>query len=279
MNPYSDISQLVYWVQISGASLLGAEELASGDFIPGSPSDQVWDDLDGIDALRSLIRKFESRAVDNYLLDVAKNTPHIKTAVVLPPIIYGRGEGPVHQVSVQIPALSRVALEKGHAVRVGRGLSRWGNVHVKDIARLFTLLAVAGVEGNNDDKIWGENGLYLPGIGKEIVSILSLYPSTQHTNPLRTGPRSQTESLKQLRIKELSSPPTWRSSTRQPLTRHFPPDQCSSVQTRGASPVVVLSCWDGRLQRRVWTLRFRGLWQKRLRTERVQRFRLFKTDE
>ncbi|KAF4462619.1 nucleoside-diphosphate-sugar epimerase [Fusarium albosuccineum] len=156
-----------YWVQISGASGLAAGELASPSFKPGEPSNDVWDDLDGVSSIRDLLRAHEkSRVVDNYILNAAKQTPSIKTALVLPPIIYGKGEGPIKQRSVQIPTLAQVALERGRAVRVGRGLSRWGNVHVADVARLFYALAEAGAKGNDDEKLWGESGVYLTGVGE-----------------------------------------------------------------------------------------------------------------
>ncbi|KAF5672333.1 nucleoside diphosphate sugar epimerase [Fusarium heterosporum] len=155
-----------YLIQISGASLLPVRDLASPSFKPGEPSDEVWDDLDGLSSLLDLIRTNDSRVVDNYIIKAAKETPSVKTALVLPPIIYGKGQGPVNQRSVQIPALSQVALERGHAVRAGRGLAAWTHVHVADLARLFTLLAEAGAKGNNDEKLWGENGVYLPGVAE-----------------------------------------------------------------------------------------------------------------
>ncbi|KAL4730970.1 hypothetical protein ACLX1H_003012 [Fusarium chlamydosporum] len=155
-----------YLIQISGASLLPVKDLSSPSFKPGEPSDAVYDDLDDVSSILDLIRGHESRAVDNYILKIAQDTPSIKTAIVFPPIIYGKGQGPVKQRSVQIPALSKVALERGHAVRAGRGLAAWTNVHVADLARLFTLLAEAGVKGNDDKKVWGENGIYFPGVGE-----------------------------------------------------------------------------------------------------------------
>lgn len=197
-----------YWIQISGASGLAVEELASPSFKPGEPSDEVWDDLDGVSCIRDLLKAHKSRAVDNYILHVAKQTPLVKTALVLPPIIYGKGQGPIKQRSYQIPALAKVALERGHAVRVGRGLSRWGNVHVADVARLFSILAETGVKGNDDSKIWGEDGIYLTGVG-EIVS--TAFPVTGATNadpplpsPLNShGPTSRTGLLRQQRTRAL----------------------------------------------------------------------------
>ncbi|RBR22067.1 hypothetical protein FVER53590_00152 [Fusarium verticillioides] len=156
----------VYLVQISGASLLPVKDLSSPSFKPGEPSSDVWDDLDGVSSILDLIRSHDSRVVDNYILKIAKETPSIKTALVLPPIIYGKGQGPVKQRSVQIPALSKVAIERGHAVRAGRGLAAWTNVHVADLARLFTILAEKGAKGSEDGNVWGEKGIYLPGVGE-----------------------------------------------------------------------------------------------------------------
>ncbi|KAF4949163.1 hypothetical protein FGADI_9079 [Fusarium gaditjirri] len=157
---------LSYLVQISGASLLPVKDLSSPSFKPGEPSSEVWDDLDGVSSIQDLIRSHDSRVVDNYILKIAKETPSIKTALVLPPIIYGKGQGPVKQRSVQIPALSKVAIERGHAVRAGRGLAAWTNVHVADLARLFILLAEKGAKGSEDTNVWGEKGIYLPGVGE-----------------------------------------------------------------------------------------------------------------
>jgi nucleoside-diphosphate-sugar epimerase len=166
-------------IQISGASLLPVKDLSSPSFKPGEPSNEVWDDLDGVSSILDLIRSHDSRVVDNYILKIAKETPSIKTALVLPPIIYGKGQGPVKQRSVQIPALSKVAIERGHAVRAGRGLAAWTNVHVADLARLFTLLAENGAKGSEDENVWGEKGIYLPGVG-EMVSHLT--PPHIHTS-------------------------------------------------------------------------------------------------
>jgi nucleoside-diphosphate-sugar epimerase len=191
-----------YLIQISGASLLPVRDLASPSFKPGEPSDEVWDDLDGVSSIQDLIRTNDSRVVDNYILKAAKETPSVKTALVLPPIIYGKGQGPVKQRSVQIPALSKVALERGHAVRAGRGLARWTNVHVADLARLFTLLAESAAKGSDDGDVWGENGIYLPGVG-EIVSLIYPLVCVTIANIPRHGPISPTESPKQQKTKDI----------------------------------------------------------------------------
>jgi nucleoside-diphosphate-sugar epimerase len=53
-------------------------------------------------------------------------------------MIYGSGPGSPAQ-SVQIPALVRQAKVSGVARYIGRGLNRWSNVHIADVAALFVL--------------------------------------------------------------------------------------------------------------------------------------------
>ncbi|KAK0385493.1 hypothetical protein NLU13_6673 [Sarocladium strictum] len=154
------------WIQISGASLLAADELADSTRVPGSPSDLIFDDLDGVAAIHSLIKKHPSRAVDNYLLSVAESTPQVKTALVVPPIIYGPGQGPVNQRSVQIPSLAKATLERGKGLQVGQGLSRWSNVHIQDLGQLFVLLVKAALSDQATEGLWGLNGIYLTGTGE-----------------------------------------------------------------------------------------------------------------
>jgi nucleoside-diphosphate-sugar epimerase len=53
-------------------------------------------------------------------------------------MIYGHALGPPAQ-SVQIPALVRQAKASGVVRYIGRGLNRWSNVHIADVAALYVL--------------------------------------------------------------------------------------------------------------------------------------------
>ncbi|KAM5361363.1 hypothetical protein ACJZ2D_013133 [Fusarium nematophilum] len=157
-----------YWIQISGGSVLAAPEVANKSRVSGTGSGVIYNDLSGIGSIRNLIKKHPSRAVDNYMLSVAANTPQIKTAILVPPVIYGQGRGPVNQRSFQIPELARVTLQRQKGLQIGSGLNRWGNIHIQDLSQLLLRLieqAAAG-EGEGDDKIWGSNGVYLTGVGE-----------------------------------------------------------------------------------------------------------------
>ena len=161
-----------HWIQISGASALAAAEIADQTRVPGSPSDLIFDDLDGAAHLRGFIQGYPSRAVDNYMLAVAAdNMPQANTAIVMPPLIYGEGQGPGNQRSFQVPELARATLQRGRGLRVGKGQSRWGNVHIRDLGELFALLvqrAVEGGEGPGREEIWNLGGLYLASPGESV---------------------------------------------------------------------------------------------------------------
>ncbi|KZZ94356.1 NAD(P)-binding domain protein [Moelleriella libera RCEF 2490] len=162
----ADQETIAYWIQVSGASALAAAEVASPSFVPGSPSSLIFNDDDGVAEIRAHIRKHPKRAVDNYILDVASDESAIKTALVFPPIIYGKGEGPVNQRSIQIPSLARTTIQLGHGVTVGKGESRWGNIHIGDVGRIFAALAENAAKGLPGDETWGRSGIYLAGVGE-----------------------------------------------------------------------------------------------------------------
>jgi nucleoside-diphosphate-sugar epimerase len=66
------------------------------------------------------------------------DTPGVRAVVLCNSMIYGHALGPRAQ-SVQIPALMRQAEASGVARYTGRGLNRWSNVHIADVAALYVL--------------------------------------------------------------------------------------------------------------------------------------------
>ncbi|KAF4962589.1 hypothetical protein FSARC_9367 [Fusarium sarcochroum] len=155
-----------YYIQISGASALAAGELADKSRVFGSGSDAVYNDLDGIESIKSLIKQHPSRAVDNFIFSVTEKNSPVKTALVVPPIIYGQGRGPVNQRSMQIPGLANATLRRQRGLQLGPGESRWGNVHIADLSRIFLRLIEKAVEGDEDSNVWGANGLFFTGVGE-----------------------------------------------------------------------------------------------------------------
>ncbi|KAL5048635.1 hypothetical protein BDW71DRAFT_177168 [Aspergillus fruticulosus] len=162
-----------YYIQVTGASVLGGPEIDANTY--GEPSDKVYDDLDGIQAVRDMILAYPNRrVVDNFILNLAGSGP--RTAIIFPPIIFGTGSGPGNQRSIQVPSIAKNALQNKQAAYVGQGLSRWSAIHVADLARLFVRLVETGVEGRSGD-VWDENGLYFAESGensfKDIASLVA----------------------------------------------------------------------------------------------------------
>ena len=150
-----------HWIQISGASALAAPDIADKSWVPGSPSDVVYNDLDGIAEICNVIKKHATRVVDNYILSVGTDTPQVNTALIFPPIIYGTGHGPGNQRSIQIPSIAKATLERKRGLVVGKGQNKWGAVHIHDVGRLaLKLVEKAVAPGQDSDQVWNENGIY-----------------------------------------------------------------------------------------------------------------------
>ncbi|RWA04394.1 hypothetical protein EKO27_g10708 [Xylaria grammica] len=114
----------LHWIQVPSATSLAAAELSNELRIPGATNDTVFNNLDGVDAISSLIKQYPSHAIDDYVLSAATSTPDIKTALAVGPIIYGWGR------SIQIPSLSKATLQRRRSLQVNPSFSRWGNVYV-----------------------------------------------------------------------------------------------------------------------------------------------------
>jgi nucleoside-diphosphate-sugar epimerase len=115
-------------IHSSGSSIVA-------DLAMGEPSDKIFDETT---PLTPLADKAERVAIDRLVL----GAPRIRSMVICNSMIYGHALGPPAQ-SVQIPALVRQAKAFGIARYIGRGLNRWSNVHIGDVAALYVLALAA----------------------------------------------------------------------------------------------------------------------------------------
>jgi nucleoside-diphosphate-sugar epimerase len=112
------------FIHSSGSSIVA-------DLAMGEPSDRIFDEAAPIAPLAD---KAARVAIDRLVLGAAG----IRSVVLCNTMIYGHALGPPAQ-SVQIPALVRQARSSGIARYIGRGLNRWSNVHIADVAALYAL--------------------------------------------------------------------------------------------------------------------------------------------
>jgi nucleoside-diphosphate-sugar epimerase len=112
------------FIHSSGSSIVA-------DLAMGEPSDRIFHEAAPIAPLPERAARV---AIDRLVLD----TSGVRAVVLCNSMIYGHALGPPAQ-SVQIPALTRQAEASGVARYIGRGLNRWSNVHVADVAALYAL--------------------------------------------------------------------------------------------------------------------------------------------
>jgi nucleoside-diphosphate-sugar epimerase len=99
------------------------------DLAMGEPSDRIFEETTPITPLPERAARV---AIDRLVLE-AKG---IRAMVLCNAMIYGRALAGSGQ-SVQLPALVRQAKASGAAPYIGRGLNRWSNVHIADVAALY----------------------------------------------------------------------------------------------------------------------------------------------
>lgn len=152
--------------------MLAGPEIANHSY--GNASSRIYSDVSDIAELHSIIASSPSRVVDRIVTQLHASQPHVRTAIIYGPMIYGHGTGPAHQRSIQIPSLAKATLENGYSPHVGKGLAAWSNVHVSDIAQLVVKLVAAAQEKESKKPLWNADGVYFAEAGK-LVSI-SLNP-------------------------------------------------------------------------------------------------------
>ena len=114
------------FIHTSGTSVVSdraAGEYSGAIFHEDSPFDPIPE---------RLLRVAVDRAV---LMGAQQN---IRSAVIRPSLIYGRGHG-LNPNSVQLPRLIALAKKHGAARHVGRGLNVWSHVHIDDLVDLYLL--------------------------------------------------------------------------------------------------------------------------------------------
>ena len=120
-------------IHSSGSSIVA-------DLAMGEPSDRIFDEMTPIVPLTE-------RAARVAINQLVLTAPGIQTVVLCNSMIYGSALGSPAQ-SVQIPALVRQAKASGVARYIGRGLNRWSNVHIADVAALYVLAIARAPAGS-----------------------------------------------------------------------------------------------------------------------------------
>ncbi|KAH0846085.1 putative nucleoside-diphosphate-sugar epimerase [Fonsecaea pedrosoi] len=178
-----------YWIHTSGTLILGWETIDLADF--GNRLDKVYDDWDNVGELISQPDHAAHRNVDKIVL--AASSEKVKTAIVCPPTIWGRGRGPDNTRSVQIYMATSSFLKRHKAFKVGKGENIWHEIHVQDLSNLYLLLGEAALNGGSP-ATWNDQGYYLAENGPFVWGdLIQEIANVAHKNGLL--PEATVESL------------------------------------------------------------------------------------
>jgi hypothetical protein len=159
-----------FWLHTGGAGILCWETMRDDNKL-GESSEREYNDWTAVQDLTGLPQDAFHKNVDDLVLSAGSDS--VKTAILCPPTIYGRGRGPLNTRSRQAYELAHLILTGQYIPIIGQGKARWNNVHVSDLAQLFVLLTEAAVENNTDAKLWNEQGYYLVENGEHIWADLA----------------------------------------------------------------------------------------------------------
>ncbi|MGI9385775.1 MAG: NAD-dependent epimerase/dehydratase family protein, partial [Methyloligellaceae bacterium] len=114
------------FIQTSGSSIVA-------DLAAGKAGDKVYDEETPVDPLPGRA----GRVAINDMVRAAAETG-VRTAIICPTLIYGRGRG-LNPNSIQVPWLIDLARKHGSARHIGPGENIWSNVHIDDLVDLYVL--------------------------------------------------------------------------------------------------------------------------------------------
>ncbi|KAI4628990.1 hypothetical protein J4E83_003545 [Alternaria metachromatica] len=159
-----------FWLHTGGTGILCWETMRDDNKL-GEWSEREYNDWTAVQDLTGLPKDAFHKNVDDLVLSAGSES--VKTAILCPPTIYGRGRGPSNTRSRQAYELAHLILTGEYIPIIGQGKARWNNVHVSDLAQLFVLLAEAAVDNNTDAKLWNEQGYYLVENGEHLWADLA----------------------------------------------------------------------------------------------------------
>lgn len=154
----------VYMIQLSGASNL-ADQPITGAYLEHREFDDVADDVYAYERMRENLRPYHQRTTELEVIDKGLELG-VKTLVMMPPLIFGKGTGLFNQISVQIPVYVEAALYHGKGVVVGEGKGEIDHVHVEDLAALYEIVLLEILENGGSRLPQGRKGIMFAANGR-----------------------------------------------------------------------------------------------------------------
>ncbi|KAJ5604633.1 NAD dependent epimerase/dehydratase [Penicillium lagena] len=150
----------VHFLHLSGTTNIAASSITQSPFEVQTFSDK--DNIYEYELLREANQAYGQRTADVNVIQTGESA-NVKTYIVMPPSVYGRGDGWFKRQSHQIPTLIRNAITTGYSEHLNAGTTNSGHVHVADLSSLYALLLEKILSGV--DVPFGRNGYYFSSTG------------------------------------------------------------------------------------------------------------------
>ncbi|CCG84066.1 protein of unknown function [Taphrina deformans PYCC 5710] len=161
-----------FWLHTGGTGILTYTDSEADKL--GEWTEKEYNDWSGVKELTTLPDSAFHRGVDKIVLEAGtKNKASVKTAIVCPPTIYGKGRGPSANRGRQVYELAKLVLEEEYTPIIGAGKARWNYVHVYDLSDAFLALTEAAAKGDENPELWGDKGYHFTEAGEHIWGDLS----------------------------------------------------------------------------------------------------------
>ncbi|KAI1260280.1 NAD(P)-binding protein [Xylariaceae sp. FL1019] len=138
-----------FLIELSGTGLL--YEYPNTTEYLGRYNAKAYSDVEDIAELVSRPGDALHRRTDAIVLNAAADHGHVlKTAIVCPPDIYGRGSGPGRTVSYYIPRFVEAIQKLGKPFYLDAGSNMKGWIHIQDLVQTYVALVEAAAAGGGE---------------------------------------------------------------------------------------------------------------------------------
>ncbi|KAH7319125.1 hypothetical protein BKA65DRAFT_437816 [Rhexocercosporidium sp. MPI-PUGE-AT-0058] len=149
------------YLHLSGAASVFDHSTGYGKLSP-----KVWDDVEDLATITTFEEPVAHVKADQLVLRLGKELS-IKTALVVPPVVYGNSDG-INDRSITLPMLVDTAKARGKMFQVGEAKHSMSSTHVKDLADLFVYFVEEALRSEGSKVEWGDKGLFYAE-GQEVV--------------------------------------------------------------------------------------------------------------
>ncbi|OOQ83276.1 nucleoside-diphosphate-sugar epimerase [Penicillium brasilianum] len=149
----------VFYIHLSGTGTLS--DYQDTDLFRGKLNPKTYSDIHDIDEITSRPMERLHRVTDSSIQAIGERYKDtVKTAIVAPPSIYGKGWGPGRTDSFYFPLFVPEVRKHGFTMYCNEGSNRKGWTHIEDLVDVYQLL-IARAAAGGDGVTWGKNAYFL----------------------------------------------------------------------------------------------------------------------